>query len=280
MDRELIYWKSGDEELGMLQALKFVGRGVLTRGAGMKAHRPVLSSLIAALVAGGISALPGAAQETKSGIQPTTVTAPAPVYKPPLVGAPAGRVGGGTRGGSARDIFVLSALVPEDTGLTISEQPSLYWFISTATTLPVEVAISDPRATQPLVETKLSSPAKPGIQRIRLADLGVRLEPGVAYRWSVSVIPDANRRSRDILAGGVIERVDAPAGLREKVAQSRKEEHPSLYAGAGLWYDALASISEQIEVTPFDAQLRKQRSALLTQVGLGLPELPDEGGIR
>ena len=246
----------------------------------MKAHRPVLSGVVAALVAGGISALPGAAQDTKSGTQPTTVTAPAPVYKPPLVGAPAGRVGGGTRSGSARDIFVLSALVPEDTGLTISEQPSLYWFISTATTLPVEVAISDPRATQPLVETKLPSPAKPGIQRIRLADLGVRLEPGVAYRWSVSVIPDANRRSRDILAGGVIERVDAPAGLREKLAQSRKEEHPSLYAGAGLWYDALASISEQIEVTPFDAQLRKQRSGLLTQVGLGLPEIPDEGGIR
>src|SRR5262249_20731030 len=200
----------------------------------MKAHRPVLSGVVAALVAGGISGLPGAAQETKSGTQPTTVTAPAPVYKPPLVGAPAGRVGGGRRSGSARDIFVLSALVPEDTGLTISEQPSLYWFISTATTLPVEVAISDPRATQLLVKTKLPSPAKPGIQRIRLADLGVRLEPGVAYRWSVSVIPDANRRSRDILAGGVIEQIDAPTKLKKKLAQNRKEKHPSLYAGAGL----------------------------------------------
>src|SRR5215831_3777287 len=161
----------------------------------MKA-RSTVRSTVAGLVAVGISTLPGAAQETKQGTPPTTVTAPAPVYKPPLLGAPAGRVGGGTRSGSARDIFVLSALVPEDSGLTISEQPSLYWYISTATALPVEVAISDPRATQPLVETQLPSPTKPGIQRIRLADLGVRLAPGVAYRWSVSVIPDANRRSR------------------------------------------------------------------------------------
>jgi uncharacterized protein DUF928 len=244
----------------------------------MKAHSAVLSTLAAGLVAVGISATPGAAQDTKQGTPPTTVTAPAPVYKPPLLGAPAGRVGGGTRGGSARDIFVLSALVPEDTGLTMSEQPSLYWFISSATALPVEVAISDPRATQPILETRLPSPVQPGLHRIKLADHGVRLAPGVAYRWSVTVISDPNRRSRDILAGGVIERVEVPAGLQEKLAQSRKEEHPFLYAQAGLWYEALGSISELIEVTPYDAQLRKQRAGLLNQVGL--PELPDEGGIR
>ena len=243
----------------------------------MKAHSAVLATLVAGLVV-GISALPGAAQESKQGTPPTTVTAPAPVYKPPLLGAPAGRVGGGTRSGSVRDIFVLSALVPEDTGLTMSEQPSLYWFISTATALPVEVAISDPRATQPVLETRIPSPVQPGVHRIKLADLGVRLAPGVSYRWSVTVISDVNRRSRDILAGGVIERVETPAGLQEKLAQSRKEEHPFLYAQAGLWYDALASTSELIEVTPYDAQLRKQRAGLLNQVGL--PELPDEGGIR
>jgi Domain of Unknown Function (DUF928) len=173
-------------------------------------------------------------------------------------------------------MFVLSALAPDDSGLTISEQPSLYWFISNATTLPVEVAISDPRATQPLLETRLTTPVQPGVHRIKLTDLGVRLAPGVSYRWSVSVITDANRRARDILAGGVIERVDAPAGFREKLAQSGKEQHPFLYAEAGLWYDALASISELIESTPHDApQLRKQRSALLTQVGL--PELQEAG---
>jgi Domain of Unknown Function (DUF928) len=172
-------------------------------------------------------------------------------------------------------MFVLSALVPDDSGLTMSEQPALYWFISNATTLPVEVAISDPRATQPVLETRLPSPVQPGVHRIKLADHGVRLAPGVAYRWSVSVISDVNRRSRDILAGGVIERVDAPTGLRQKLAVTPSDELPFIYAEAGLWYDALHSISDLIELRPNDAQLRKQRSALLTQVGL--PEIGDAG---
>jgi hypothetical protein len=232
----------------------------------MKAYGAVASVLVAGLVAVATTVVPGAAQEPKSGSQTTTATAP--VYKPPLRGAPSGRVGGGTRSGSARDMFVLSALVPEDSGLTVSEQPVLYWYISNTTTLPVEVAISDPRATQPLLETRLPSPVQPGLHRIKLADHGVRLAPGIAYRWSVTVISDANRRSRDILAGGVIERVEPPAGLREKLAERDRDEYPFVYAQAGLWYDALDSISQLIDVRPNDAQLRKQRSALLTQVGL------------
>ncbi len=36
-----------------------------------------------------------------------------PVYNPPKRGAPAGRVGGGTRGGTQRDVFVLSVLAPD-----------------------------------------------------------------------------------------------------------------------------------------------------------------------
>src|SRR5262245_24307949 len=140
------------ESPGTLQALGRLGDSGSShrddRGTAMKAHGAVASVLVAGLVAVGITVVPGAAQEPKSGSQTTTATAP--VYKPPLRGAPSGRVGGGTRSGAARDMFVLSALVPEDTGLTVSEQPVLYWFISTATTLPVEIAIPGPRAIQPL----------------------------------------------------------------------------------------------------------------------------------
>src|SRR5437867_13335867 len=59
--------------------------------------------------------------------EPQRSAASAPVYKPPLRGAPGGRVGGGTRGTQERDIFVLSVLAPDHTGLTTREQPSLFW---------------------------------------------------------------------------------------------------------------------------------------------------------
>jgi Domain of Unknown Function (DUF928) len=167
-----------------------------------------------------------------------------------------------------------SVLAPDHSGLTVSEQPVLYWFISSATALPIEVAIADPRTTQPVLETRTVSPVAPGVHRISLAEHGVRLAPGVAYRWSIAVVPDPDRRSRDILASGTIERIEPPADLLETVAKAKREQVPFIYAEAGVWYDALAAISELIERVPDDAALRQHRAALLAQVGL--PEIAAE----
>jgi hypothetical protein len=221
-------------------------------------------------------AAPAAAQQPPSA-PPRTDSPPkaavaVPVYKPPLRGAPGGRVGGGTRG-TPRDLFVLSALAPDHSGLTVQEQPTLYWFISGPTSFPVELTISDPRVPKPLVETRLPSPVAAGVHSVRLVDHGVRLSPGVQYRWFVAVVPDQGRRSRDILAGGTIERIDGPEGLRTQVAQASRESLPFIYAEAGLWYDALAAVSELIERAPDNREHRRQRAALLAQVGL--PQIED-----
>ena len=197
----------------------------------------------------------------------SATTAAVPIYTPPLRGAPGGRVGGGTRG-SGREVFVLTVLAPDHSALTVSEQPSLYWFISAATSLPVELTVMDPQGVQPILETKVPAPVTAGVHRIRLSDYNVRLAPGAAYRWFVSVVPDADRRSKDITAGGAIERVEMPEGLQAKVAQAPKSDLPSLYGEAGLWYDTVGAISDLIEAAPQDQALRKQRTALLTQVGL------------
>jgi hypothetical protein len=207
----------------------------------------------------------------KSDKKPAAVASPVgtPVYKPPLRGAPGGRVGGGTRG-TGREVFVLSVLAPDHSGMTVSGQPALYWYISAPTSLPVELTVMDPEATQPLLEVKIPTPIEPGIHRLRLADHGVRLASGVAYRWYVAVVPDAGRRSRDILAGGAIQRIDPSSELVARLGQARRDELPSVYAEAGLWYDALAAMSEQIDAAPDDAALRQRRAALLTQIGLPL----------
>jgi hypothetical protein len=194
-------------------------------------------------------------------------SAPVPVYTPPKRGAPGGRVGGGTRG-FQREVFLLAVLAPDHSGFTTSEQPSLYWFISTSTSLPVELTVMDPQGVQPILETRIPAPVQAGVHRIRLSDYNVRLAPGAAYRWFVSVVPDADRRSKDIMAGGAIERVEMPEGLKAKVAQAPKSDLPSIYAEAGLWYDTVAAMSELIEAAPQDQALRKQRTALLAQVGL------------
>lgn len=242
----------------------------------MKASKRAALATLAGLIvlgpsSGSVLAEPRSSQP--QGRESTVKASTAPVYKPPLRGAPGGRVGGGTRGASGRDIFVLSVLVPDHTGLTMREQPSLFWFISTETSLPIELTIVDPNATAPLLETRIASPVKRGVHRVRLADYGVRLAPGVAYQWSVAVMPDAARRSRDILASGTIERVEPAGELRPKVTGARKEDLMSVYAEAGIWYDALEAVSDLIESAPRDATLRRYRAALLAQAGL--PEIAE-----
>ena len=190
-----------------------------------------------------------------------------PVYSPPSRGAPGGRIGGGTRGGG-QNVFVLSVLAPDHSAFTTSEQPSLYWFISKPTSLPVELTVMDPQGVQPILETRVPAPVKAGIQPVRLADYNVHLAPGAAYRWFVAVIPDADRRSKDILAGGAIERVDLQQDVKAKLAKASEKEIPFIYAQAGLWYDALKSISDLIDAAPQDQELHNQRAALLKQVGL------------
>src|SRR5215467_16119604 len=100
-----------------------------------------------------------------------------PVYQPPKRGAPGGRVGGGTRG-PQREVFILSVLAPDHSGFTANEEPSLYWFISNSTSLPVEFTLIDSQGVQPILETRIPAPVQAGMHRIRLSDYNIRLAPG------------------------------------------------------------------------------------------------------
>lgn len=208
-----------------------------------------------------------AAEERRSVAQ---TPASVPVYKPPLRGAPGGRVGGGTRGAGAEPLTVL-ALAPGHIGLTLHEAPPLYWFIPRPTSAPVEVTLIEAGATRPLLEARVPSPVEPGVYRIRLAEHGVRLKPGVQYQWWVAVVLDPNARSKDVLSGGGIERVETPEPLRKRLREARRTEAPYLYAEGGIWYDAIAAISELIDAEPKNPVLRNQRAALLEQIGLAEP---------
>jgi hypothetical protein len=158
---------------------------------------------------------------------------------------------------------------PKDhTGLTVQEQPVLYWYLSQETQHPVDIILTDRQSVKPLLETRLHPPLQPGIQMMRLSDYNIRLVPGLAYKWSVSLITDPAQHSRDIVTAGTIERIDLPDELRSQLVQADKRISASLYATAGLWYDTIATLSELIDAVPQDPTLRQQRATLLDQEGL------------
>ncbi len=191
-----------------------------------------------------------------------------PVYQPPLRGASeGGRVGGGTRGLGDQPVTV-DVLAPDHTGLTVSEQPTLYWFVSKPISQPAELTVIDDNSIDPLLEIKLTPPIQAGIHSLPLAEHGVQLKPGIPYQWFVGVVVDPTQRSNDIIAGGEIQLVSESNALRSDLISASEDQRPAVYAQAGIWYDALDGASILIQRNPSDARWKELRAALLEQVGL------------
>ena len=225
---------------------------------------PALTVLLSILILTPFSTLLSAQEASgSSAVKSGSVLA----YRPPMRGAPASRVGGGSRGvGDAT--LELSVLAPDHTGLTIHSQPTLYWYLSKPANARLDVTVIDDKEIDPLLEHVVGVPKDAGIQHLDLATVGTTLEPGVEYRWFVAVIPDEKQRSNDLVASGTIQYTKPDTELEQSLAKADARNSASIYAEQGVWYDAVDAISRAIQQNPGDAGLRAQRAVLLEQVGL------------
>jgi hypothetical protein len=193
---------------------------------------------------------------------PARAQAGAVQYTPPAKDLAPRRVGGNTRG-LPEAMPAVAVLAPDHLALTVSERPTLFWYLSAPTTARIELVVVDPRDARPVVEAVVAG-ERAGIQAFSLAERGVRLEPGVAYEWSVAVVADPAQRSRDVVAGGAVQRIEPSAALQSRLAGAGEGQRAVVLAAAGIWYDALAALS----AGPDDAASRARRAAVLEQAGL------------
>lgn len=190
-----------------------------------------------------------------------------PSYKPPPRGAPGGRVGGASRGGTAAQAALIIETVSPDShaGLTASASPTLYYFVSQAVTQPVTLSIRAPNQARPIVEASLTPPRGAGVYAISLATYRVQLQPGVQYTWSVSVSVDPKSPSSDVVASATMMRIAADPAVDAAVRAATPGRRAVIYAQAGLWYDAAAAAAEAENTDG-----RAAFNALLDQAGLGV----------
>jgi hypothetical protein len=181
-------------------------------------------------------------------------------YRPPLRGAPHGRVGGATRGATG-DFPTIEALAPDHTGLTTKVQPTVYYYTSASIRWQLQLTVTSDDSFKPLVEVDLPRPSTGGIQSVRFADFNVTLKPGVEYAWSIAVIVDPRARSTDIVAGGIIKRTELLPDVAAVLAGEPRARRAWTLAQNGLWYDALEALGD-------DRASHAARAALLEQVGL------------
>jgi hypothetical protein len=170
------------------------------------------------------------------------------------------------RAGVASSLPEIRALGPEHVGATASDAPTLYWFLSGESSVPVEITLSSEQAEAPLLALRLEPPIGAGLHALRLQRHGVRLEPGVTHRWSVALVPDPAQDRLE--AGAAVRRAGEGGALAEQLAASAPEERAHVLAAGGYWYDAFETLTGWIQTEPAAQRLREHRAALLEQVGL------------
>lgn len=190
-----------------------------------------------------------------------------PIYQPPRRGAPKVRIHAGSRAASVDAASVLVAFAPEHVGLTRNARPTLYWYLSKATDNDLEFALVTEENPDPVIEI-VFRPDRLGMWGIELGKHGIELRPGVLYRWSIAVVVDPKRRSKDWVAGGMIERVADELDL----SRNSLAEDPMAFMGelarAGIWYDLIDEIIGRACRTGDPDPWIRVLNALLRQVNL------------
>jgi hypothetical protein len=174
--------------------------------------------------------------------------------------------------GRAIELPNLYVLTPKSgVALTTKARPTIFTFQTHEVPSPVEyrVTINKPGNPDPVfITARLSSSG--GIHRLDLAETDISLEPGVEYEWVVVLRTDRNKKAADVDAKGRIKRIVPDAALAEKIAKADAADLPGVYAEAGIWYDALEAISDQIAANPKDQDLVAARKTFLEKTGLPL----------
>ncbi|MDZ7959805.1 MAG: DUF928 domain-containing protein [Aulosira sp. DedQUE10] len=185
----------------------------------------------------------------------------------PREGLPGRRIGGGTRGQCFTSVGRLMALVPENNlGFTKKAYPNILFYLpQTSTPAMVEFVLQDENRKSVYEKTFTKSSAG-GIINFSLPD-STSLSPlavGKKYNWYVSLICDPENRANDIVVDGWIQRVELNSTLTKQLEQTTSPlGRVALYAKAGLWQDALATLAELRSTKPNDSRLAANWTQLL-----------------
>ncbi len=178
-------------------------------------------------------------------------------FKPPLRGAPEVRIGGGSRA-IGMQLAKITLLAPKEGGKTASASPDLYWRLSKNLNVAVEIKLTAAGADTPALNISLSGLAA-GLHKLSLSEYAVKLQPGVSYTWQTAIIWNAAQRSKDSLSSASVQYTPTNADLRKLAPRQLLEQ--------GYGYDAISTVSAQIDANPDNPTLREERAALLEQLG-------------
>ncbi|MCS6781621.1 MAG: DUF928 domain-containing protein [Gloeomargarita sp. SKYBB_i_bin120] len=190
-------------------------------------------------------------------------------FVPPAAGLPGNREGGATRGAVCPvSSKPLTALIPtRHLGLTAAARPSFFFYLPPVEGRTVEFVLMDSRGAE--VFTYTGRAQQSGIVRLDLPENAPALQVGELYQWYFSVVCDPQDRTADLYVRGSVQRVALPASFQQQLQRVPRNEHPYIYASAGLWHETLAALLDLRQSQPQNGQLMADWQSLLQIEGLG-----------
>ncbi|CAN5473644.1 hypothetical protein BH09PLA1_BH09PLA1_05760 [soil metagenome] len=237
----------------------------------LKMMRPMTIALFVLLmmqspriVAAQPTTAPSTQSAERSGANVAPARTPVRVRRPPPSGAPRGEGTAASRG-DKNDLPQPILFAEHDApGVTISPNPTLYFYIPAATKSHAVVTLSDPEEKTTLGRQTFDDGfAKPGIYHVRISELKEPLKPDHVYVWTIS-IRSAQGNAHNALALAMV-RYQPDPELSAKVAKLDAEARAVELGENAIWFDAIAALSEAIDANPTDEFLRAERTRLLTE---------------
>ncbi|WP_421980377.1 hypothetical protein [Roseibium sp.] len=153
------------------------------------------------------------------------------VFVPPAAGAPADRIGAGTR-----EILsapgVVQILIPEGGGVSLAASPALLWSLNAPKQGVMRAELVPLSGGDPVAERTMRGDLGPGLYALDLATSGGPLAPGQIYEFRV-MIADEKTGELFVPVKGLVERREG------RLAQDAADA-----ASRGAWFDALGFLTD------------------------------------
>jgi hypothetical protein len=202
-----------------------------------------------------------------------------PLFVASGAGAPINRVAGASRSlvhCLSEDKCLVALLPPSDPSLltTISDYPSLLFYVSESPALSLELRFKDSVSGKTYTFTMIP-PKKGGLISVNLATLkdsaGKSLPPlviGKTYDWDYTLVLNPQDRSNSPNVEGTVTRQEIDPALAEMLRQASPQDRISLYAANRCWYDLIATLYEERQKNPNNPVLASQWAEVLQTIKL------------
>ena len=190
------------------------------------------------------------------------------------VGAPRRSIGGGTRGRETPPPSCINknspviALSPHNNVVTtVSDQPTLYWYIPKTSAKSAEFVLSDNEG-QTVYETTLALKGIPGVVKLSLPQT-VALETGKKYEWTFALKCNSDNEVPQVWVRGDIERTVLNSAQKAQLAATKEPiKQAEVYANAGIWQETLSILAQLRRDRPGDRDVKTAWKDLLESVEL------------